>query len=81
MFTGQFTMQVLSAFVMGFIIAFPYVFWEIWRFVKPGLHLNERKNSGVLYLPYRPLSARRFIRLYFYTHADDDLVLFYLLHQ
>lgn len=44
--TGQFTMQVLSAFVMGFIIAFPYVFWEIWRFVKPGLHLNERKNSG-----------------------------------
>ena len=44
--TGQFTMQVLSAFVIGFIVSFPYVFWEIWRFVKPGLRLSERKNSS-----------------------------------
>jgi len=44
--TGQFTMQVLASFVMGFIISFPYVFWEIWRFVKPGLRLSERKNSS-----------------------------------
>jgi len=43
--TGQFTMQFLAAFVIGFIVSFPYVFWEIWRFVKPGLHLNEAKNS------------------------------------
>lgn len=43
--TGQFTMQVLASFVMGFIVAFPYVFWEIWRFVKPGLHKNEMTNS------------------------------------
>jgi sec-independent protein translocase protein TatC len=43
--TGQFTMQVLAAFVIGFIISFPYVFWEIWRFVKPGLRQNETKNS------------------------------------
>lgn len=40
--TGQFTMQFLSAFVIGLILAFPYVFWEIWRFVKPGLHIKER---------------------------------------
>jgi sec-independent protein translocase protein TatC len=44
--TGQFTMQILSSFVIGFIIAFPYVFWEIWRFVKPGLKSNERKGSS-----------------------------------
>jgi sec-independent protein translocase protein TatC len=44
--TGQFTMQILSSFVIGFIIAFPYVFWEIWRFVKPGLKTNERKGSS-----------------------------------
>ena len=44
--TGQFTMQVLAAFVIGFIISFPYVFWEIWRFVKPGLKLSEKKNSS-----------------------------------
>ncbi len=44
--TGQFTMQILSSFVIGFIVAFPYVFWEIWRFVKPGLKTNERKGSS-----------------------------------
>ncbi|MBY0434813.1 MAG: twin-arginine translocase subunit TatC [Cyclobacteriaceae bacterium] len=43
--TGQFTMQILASFVIGFIISFPYVFWEIWRFVKPGLKQNESKNS------------------------------------
>jgi|SRR5436190_2150262 len=43
--TGQFTMQILSAFVIGFIVSFPYVVWELWRFVRPGLKMNERKNS------------------------------------
>lgn len=43
--TGQFTMQFMAAFVIGLILAFPYVFWEIWRFVKPGLHNTERKFS------------------------------------
>lgn len=43
--TGQFTMQFLASFVIGVIVAFPYVFWEIWRFVKPGLKSNESKNS------------------------------------
>ncbi len=43
--TGQFSMQFLAAFVIGFIIAFPYVFWELWSFIKPGLHNNEVKNS------------------------------------
>ncbi len=43
--TGQFTMHLTAAFVLGFVIAFPYVFWEIWRFIMPGLHLKERKNS------------------------------------
>ncbi len=43
--TGQFTMQFLAAFVIGFIISFPYVVWEIWRFIKPGLKKNEMKGS------------------------------------
>ncbi|HWA33575.1 MAG TPA: twin-arginine translocase subunit TatC [Cyclobacteriaceae bacterium] len=44
--TGQFTMQILASFVLGFIVSFPYVFWELWRFIRPGLKLNERKNSS-----------------------------------
>ncbi|MCE2936720.1 MAG: twin-arginine translocase subunit TatC [Cyclobacteriaceae bacterium] len=43
--TGQFTMQIMASFVIGFIIAFPYVVWELWRFIKPGLHSHERNNS------------------------------------
>jgi len=43
--TGQFTMHLTAAFVLGFIVAFPYVFWEIWRFISPGLHMKERKSS------------------------------------
>lgn len=43
--TGQFTMHIMSSLVIGLICAFPYAFWEIWRFIKPGLYPNERKHS------------------------------------
>ncbi|HZY83115.1 MAG TPA: twin-arginine translocase subunit TatC [Cyclobacteriaceae bacterium] len=43
--TGQFSMQFAAAFVIGLIVAFPYVFWEIWRFIKPGLYQTEKKSS------------------------------------
>jgi sec-independent protein translocase protein TatC len=43
--TGQFTMHLTASFVLGIIIAFPYVFWEIWRFIKPGLYSKEQKVS------------------------------------
>src|SRR5690606_41749593 len=29
----------------GVIMALPYVAWEIWRIIKPGLHAHERKYS------------------------------------
>ncbi|GHM99998.1 Sec-independent protein translocase protein TatC [Cytophagales bacterium WSM2-2] len=43
--TGQFMMSITASFVIGLIIAFPYVFWEIWRFVKPGLYKKEKSSS------------------------------------
>ena len=30
---------------LGLVVAFPYVFWEFWRFIKPGLYPNERKAA------------------------------------
>jgi sec-independent protein translocase protein TatC len=42
---GQFTMQLTASFVIGLIVAFPYVVWELWRFIKPGLYSKEQKNS------------------------------------
>jgi len=43
--TGQFTITIVAGLVIGLIIAFPYVAWEIWRFIKPGLKARERNNS------------------------------------
>lgn len=43
--TGQFTMHIMSSFIIGLVIAFPYVVWEFWRFIKPGLQASERKYS------------------------------------
>ncbi len=45
MMSGQFTTHIRVSFVAGLIVAFPYVFWEFWRFVKPALYQNEIKHS------------------------------------
>jgi sec-independent protein translocase protein TatC len=48
--SGQFTMHIWVSFVAGFILAAPYVLWEIWIFIKPALHEKERKYSkGVVF--------------------------------
>ncbi|WP_339870181.1 twin-arginine translocase subunit TatC [uncultured Algoriphagus sp.] len=43
--TGQFTMHMTSSFVVGFIASFPFVFWEVWRFISPGLY-DQEKNAA-----------------------------------
>ena len=42
---GQFSTHIWVSFVTGFILAFPYMFWEIWQFVKPGLFPRERSMT------------------------------------
>ncbi|MCP4522022.1 MAG: twin-arginine translocase subunit TatC [Cytophagales bacterium] len=39
---AQFTTHIRASLVIGFIAAFPYVFWEIWRFIKPALYTKEQ---------------------------------------
>jgi sec-independent protein translocase protein TatC len=49
-FGGQFMSSITISFVVGFIIAFPYVFYEFWKFVKPALKPGELKNtSGAIF--------------------------------
>lgn len=43
---GQFTLQINSSLLTGIVLGFPYLLWEIWRFVKPALHENERKSAS-----------------------------------
>jgi sec-independent protein translocase protein TatC len=42
---GQFTSHMNISMVAGLIVALPYVLWELWRFVKPGLNDKEVRNS------------------------------------
>ncbi len=43
--SGQFLTHMYISIVAGFILSFPYMLWEIWRFVKPAMHTDERKYS------------------------------------
>jgi sec-independent protein translocase protein TatC len=49
--SGQFTTHMFVALISGLVLAFPYVIFEIWRFIKPGLYKTERKyaNGMVFY--------------------------------
>lgn len=42
---GQFSAHIWTSITFGFVIAFPYVLYEFWKFVSPGLYTKERKNS------------------------------------
>jgi sec-independent protein translocase protein TatC len=44
-FGSQFISSITIAFVCGFIVAFPYVFWELWRFIRPALSARELKST------------------------------------
>ncbi|MBS1588086.1 MAG: twin-arginine translocase subunit TatC [Bacteroidetes bacterium] len=48
--SGQFMMSFSSSLMIGFIVAFPYVFWELWRFVRPALSEKELKYArGIVF--------------------------------
>lgn len=44
--SGQFMTHMMVSIVAGFIIAFPYIIWEFWRFIKPALSAKEKKYSA-----------------------------------
>ncbi len=39
-----FILTLKSSAIGGFIVAFPYIMWEMWRFIKPGLYEKEQKK-------------------------------------
>lgn len=42
---GQFSAHIWTSIYAGFIIAFPYVLYQLWSFISPGLKSDERKSS------------------------------------
>ena len=43
--SGQFSASIMVSIYTGLIIAFPFVVWELWRFISPALYENERKYA------------------------------------
>lgn len=82
--TQQLMTAIWTSLILGFIVAFPYVLWEFWKFISPGLHSSERKKSrgfilvssflfflGVLFSYYviLPMSV-----YFFYNYQISELV-------
>ena len=44
--SGQFMTHMYISFVVGFIVAAPYIIYEFWSFIRPALYDEERKSSG-----------------------------------
>jgi sec-independent protein translocase protein TatC len=42
----QFMLHFMVAIVLGLIVAAPFIFFEIWRFIKPALYDKEKKHAN-----------------------------------
>jgi sec-independent protein translocase protein TatC len=49
--TSQLMNSIWSSLILGFITSFPYILWEFWRFVAPGLTKSEiNKSRGFIFI-------------------------------
>ena len=42
---GQFSADIMISLIIGLIVAFPYIIWEMWRFISPALYDRERQHA------------------------------------
>jgi sec-independent protein translocase protein TatC len=48
--SGPFMSAISIAMIGGIVVAFPYLFWELWKFIKPALSAKEiRYSRGSLF--------------------------------
>lgn len=49
---GQFNMHIMVSLYVGIVIAFPFIIYQFWKFIRPALYDNERKRTrgAVLYI-------------------------------
>jgi len=86
--SGQFQADIWISIIAGIIIAFPYIIWEIWKFIAPALYQKERKGArgavitisalfltGVLFGYYiiAPLSVN-FLNSYSISYQIQNLI-------
>lgn len=60
--SGQFSYALMMSIMGGIVISFPFIFYQIWTFVKPGLKQNEKNvASGLVFY----VSVLFFIGIFF----------------
>jgi len=48
--SGQFGYALMMSFIGGLVIGFPFIFYQIWAFLKPGLKFKEKKMAkGIVF--------------------------------
>lgn len=48
--SGQFTYALTMSIIGAIVLAFPYIFYQIWSFIKPGLKQNEQSAvKGIVF--------------------------------
>ena len=48
--SGQFSALYGCQLIAGFILSFPYVIYQFWSFISPGLYENEKSNAKRIYI-------------------------------
>ena len=46
---SQFTTHISTSFWLALVIVFPYLIYEIWKFISPALFPNEKKNVRIAF--------------------------------
>ena len=43
---GQFSAHIWTSITLGFVVAFPYVIYQFWKFISPGLYTHEKRTAS-----------------------------------
>ncbi len=54
---GQFKAHLLVSFVIGLMLAFPFLIFQIWKFVRPALNVKDIKNVNIILFAVSTLFA------------------------
>ena len=54
---GQFKAHLLVSFVIGLMLAFPFLIYQVWKFVRPALNVKDIKNVNIILISVSTLFA------------------------